>query len=360
MISVVVPTYNEAENIRQLLAEIDSVLEQRDESYELLVVDDNSPDGTGDIVKNVAEQEIPQVKLLERDQKQGLGAAYKFALPQAKGDVIIQMDADFSHRPVDISKLLDGIEEGADVAIGSRYVSKGERNDSWYRQIFPQLGRLLYRAILPIKDPTSGFKAYKKRALEKLNWKTLPDSFSFQTASLYQLYQQDLTLQEVAITFSPRRAGEQKYSWRELLTNLKLVSILFFQKYFGLRFFKFCLVGASGVIVNMSLLWALTDKFGIFYLYSSAIAIETAILTNFLLNEHWTWRDRNVGSKLKRLITYNGVSLGGLTVNMTVLWLLTTLLGLYYLVSNLGGIASATLFNFLLNDRWTWQDGEKQ
>lgn len=355
MISVVVPTYNEAANIRQLLEEIDSVFSQENESYEILVVDDNSPDGTGDIVEEISEQEIPQVKLLTRAKKEGLGAAYKFALPQAEGDIIVHMDADFSHKPEEIPKLIESIKNGADVAIGSRYVTGGKRKDPWYRRIFPQLGKILYRPMLPIKDPTSGFKAYKKQATEELNWEDLPNSFAFQAASLHQLHQQGFELEEIAINFSERRAGEQKYSWRELASNLKLVSYLFFQKYLGYRFFKFCLVGASGVLVNMGLLWVLTEKLGLFYLHSSALAIETSILTNFVLNEQWTWRERNIGTKFKRLMTYNVVSLGGLAVNMTVLWLLTSILGLYYLISNLGGIASATLLNFLINDRWTWQ-----
>jgi dolichol-phosphate mannosyltransferase len=124
------------------------------------------------------------------------------------------------------------------------------------------------------------------------------------------------------------------------------------------RFVKFCLVGASGVLVNMGLLWLLTEFAGLFYLLSAAISIESSILSNFMLNDAFTFPDRRskgVKNLLRRLLKFNTVSLAGLGMNMAVLWLLTDILGVYYLLSNLCGIALATLWNYIVNFWWTWK-----
>jgi dolichol-phosphate mannosyltransferase len=125
-----------------------------------------------------------------------------------------------------------------------------------------------------------------------------------------------------------------------------------------MRFVKFCLVGLSGVGVNLGLLWLLTERFGLYYLLSAAISIETSIVSNYLLNEFITFRDRRtggVGRVFARLASFNTVSLVGVALNLGILWLLTTALGLYYLVSNLFGIAVATTWNYLVNNKWTWR-----
>jgi dolichol-phosphate mannosyltransferase len=125
-----------------------------------------------------------------------------------------------------------------------------------------------------------------------------------------------------------------------------------------LRFVKFCLVGASGVLVNIGLLWLLTEFAGLFYLLSAAISIETSIVSNFTLNDFFTFTDRrSAGAKsfLYRLVKFNLVSLAGLGINMGILWLLTDILGVYYLLSNLCGIAAATFWNYLVNSWWTWK-----
>jgi dolichol-phosphate mannosyltransferase len=124
------------------------------------------------------------------------------------------------------------------------------------------------------------------------------------------------------------------------------------------RFLKYCLVGASGVLVNMGLLWLLTEVGGLFYLASAAISIETSIITNFTLNDRFTFPDRRargLAPFLRRLGKFNLVSLAGLAVNMAVLWTLTSMLGIHYLISNLVGIAAATMWNYAVNFLWTWK-----
>ncbi len=120
------------------------------------------------------------------------------------------------------------------------------------------------------------------------------------------------------------------------------------------RFTRFCVVGLSGVLVNEGLLWLFTDMLGIFFLLSSLVAIEISILTNFTLNELWTFRDMRGGREVyTRMYLYNLVALGGLVINLFVLYALTTT-GMHYLIANLFGIAAAVLWNYFVNYRWTW------
>jgi dolichol-phosphate mannosyltransferase len=125
-----------------------------------------------------------------------------------------------------------------------------------------------------------------------------------------------------------------------------------------LRFLKFCLVGSSGILVNMGLLWLLTEFTGLFYLLSAVISIETSIISNFTLNDFLTFRDRRTrGGRhfLKRLMKFNAISLASLALNLTALWFLTSVAGIYYLISNLCGIAIALMWNYLVNFWWTWK-----
>ncbi|MBM3303849.1 MAG: GtrA family protein [Candidatus Aenigmarchaeota archaeon] len=122
-----------------------------------------------------------------------------------------------------------------------------------------------------------------------------------------------------------------------------------------MRIFKFAIVGASGVVVNLAILWLLTELAGLFYLLSAVASIEVSIVTNFLLNEHWTFSDRRSGgSMLTRGVKFNCVSVVAMAVNIAVLFALTQYAGLYYMISELAGIAAGFLLNFFLNLKWTW------
>lgn len=356
MISVVIPTYNEAENIEDLLREIREIVSYRE--IQFIVVDDDSEDGTADIVKDL-KSEIDNLNLIERKGKSGIGSAYKRGFQDAEGDVVIQMDADFSHRPQDVPKLISAVENGSDIVIGSRYVEGGDRNDPLLRRINPWIGRFLYVHILksPVSDFTSGFKAYKHKVAEQIPKYDLPDGFHFQAASLMRLVKEGKTTQEIPINFQPRRAGEPKYSTKDLVDNIELLVRLFLDRYEEMV--KFGLVGTSGLLVNMGLLYFLTEQIGIYYLISSAIAVETSIISNFALNEVWTFVERGKeGTKhiFNRFFKFNGISIVGMGINVSILAALTEFAGLYYLFSNLVAIAAVFGWNYLANVRWTWSE----
>ena len=223
---VVVPTYNERENLALLTPRVLAI----DERIDVLIVDDNSTDGTGAIADQLAQAE-PRVLVLHRAGKLGLGTAYVagFKLGLDRGySRLVEMDADFSHRPADLARLLEATEDGgADVAIGSRLVSGG-RVIGWsaLRHGVSQGGSLFARAILgiPVRDCTSGFKCFRRAALEQVDLDGLRSTgFAFQVEVNHACAQAGLSLVEVPIVFEDRRRGTSKMSWRVVVEAVRIV-----------------------------------------------------------------------------------------------------------------------------------------
>jgi len=215
---VVIGTYNEAENIPSLLPEIIALGEQ----YEAIVVDDNSPDGTGDLVEKLSSGQ-PRIHAVHRARRLGYGTAYMegfAAALQMGADYVIQMDADYSHNPQDIPRLVEAAEQ-ADVAIGSRY-AKGGGTQGWplHRRIISRTASRVARLLLgvPLNDFTGGFKCFPRATLESIDF-TRVKSHGF--ASLYeinyQLYHSGKRFLEVPILFIERRAGQSKLSSKMIL-----------------------------------------------------------------------------------------------------------------------------------------------
>jgi len=210
---VIVPTYNERENLPRL---VPAILEQG-ESFHVLVVDDNSPDGTGQIADELAANE-PRIDVLHRDGKRGLGTAYvagfKWALDQGF-DYVFEMDADFSHDPKDLPRLLDGAMRG-DCAVGSRWVEGGgTENWSLIRTLISRGGSLYAKTILgvPVNDLTSGFKCFSAYVLRQLDLDSIhSNGYGFQVEVNYRCHRLGFRITEVPIRFIDRRVGKSKMS----------------------------------------------------------------------------------------------------------------------------------------------------
>lgn len=215
---VIIPTYNEIDNMKQLLP----ILMKLDSQFDVLVVDDNSPDGTAAFVDKY-KSENKRVHILNRAQKQGLGKAYiagfKWGL-EKKYDVLTEMDADFSHAPHHLVEILKAIET-TDVVIGSRYVPGGGTvNWSLLRKIISRGGSLYSRIILgyPINDWTGGFNSWKKEVLEKINLDTIQSNgYSFQIELKYKASKNNFKILELPIIFEDRRVGQSKMSLKIVL-----------------------------------------------------------------------------------------------------------------------------------------------
>lgn len=213
---VVIPTFEEAGNIVEVLRRVRSSVP----AAEILVVDDSSSDGTAELAEGVGH-ELGHVEVLRRPRGSGLGSAYKagFALGLERGyDVMVEMDADLSHDPAALPRLLDALEDGADLVIGSRYRSGGEITQ-WaaHRRALSKWGCRYANAMLRlgITDPTSGYRAYRATALKALDLSRIRgNGYVFQVEMAYKVQRGGGVLAEVPITFAERAHGESKMSWR--------------------------------------------------------------------------------------------------------------------------------------------------
>lgn len=212
---VLIPTYNEKENITAILHAVLGL----SSDFHVLIIDDNSPDGTASIVESLMGKFLNRLFLLKRPGKQGLGTAYilgfKWALDH-NYDYIFEMDADFSHNPNDLDRLLQACEKGADVAIGSRYVKGGE-TENWPidRKIYSLGGSAYTRIItgMPIKDPTAGFVCYKNEVLANINLDAIKFiGYAFQIEMKFAAWKLGYKIKEVPITFVDRKIGTSKMS----------------------------------------------------------------------------------------------------------------------------------------------------
>ncbi|MFP4115766.1 MAG: polyprenol monophosphomannose synthase [Candidatus Aenigmatarchaeota archaeon] len=223
MISVVVPTYNEAGNIPEFLDRINSSL--RDYDSEVVVVDDNSPDGTSEVAREYSEQNGYSTDVIVREKERGLCGAVLRGVEEAKHDIICVMDADLQHPPEKIPDLVQKIEEGYDVVVGSRYVEGGEASFAAFRKMVSRGASYLARAFLPVsgvKDPMSGFFAAKKETFPS----DVKHGSGFKVL-LEVLCSNDVEVVEVPISFAERKEGESNLSWKGAVQYLRrLVSLI--------------------------------------------------------------------------------------------------------------------------------------
>ncbi len=222
---VVVPTYNERLTMPELIRAVLGLGPQ----FEILVVDDHSPDGTADAVRELAADD-PRVHLIERAGKLGLGSAYvagfRYALERTEVDLVIQMDADFSHDPGEIAALIEAARE-ADLVLGSRYVC-GVTVVNWpLRRLFLSYGANVYTRLitgLPFRDATGGFKCFRREVLQALDWDHVrSDGYSFQIETTYLAWRRGFAIREIPIVFTDRRVGVSKMNRRIVWEAIFLV-----------------------------------------------------------------------------------------------------------------------------------------
>lgn len=349
---IVLPTYNERANLELLLPQL---LSQTD--AHVLVVDDDSPDGTAEVVRACSSA---RVHLLS-GEKRGLGAAYKrgmrYALEELEADVVVEMDADFSHAPTDVQRLVDALD-GADFVIGSRYV-EGGRIEGWgaHRYVVSWTGNLVSRLVAglyPIKDTTAGFRAIKRWVLEEVDWDSLDTrGYGFQIRLLHEAISHGGRVAEVPVTFTDRVRGESKLGFADIREFCVTAAQL------GLRTYKrllvFLLVGLSGVLVNLGVFSASYRLFEAPFVASLALGIEASILSNFLLHDHFTFGDRRADSRISRALKYHATAFGGAAINLAVGSALFFGLGWLGELADFAGIVLATAWNWVLSSSWAWR-----
>jgi len=361
-ICFVLPTYNEEENIENIIQQI--LKEEKNQSkhtFSILVVDDNSTDETQAIVQRYIS--LNSKIHLVTGQKKGLGDAYKrgfkFALNDLKADVIFQMDSDGQHDASLIPDFVSYIEEGKDVVIGSRFIDGGTTPDfSFSRLLMSKVGNLLVRyvgGITQVKDCTSGYRAIRASYLKELDFSYLSTrGYSFQSSLICDLAWRGADISEIPIEFSSRQGGESKLAIRDQIEFLLNIPRLGFRNLED--FMKYSLVGVSGVFVNLGLYLFLTRYYEISELVAPLIAIESALISNFILNNFWTFGKRITQSRIRvKFVKFHLVSGFSALINYSAFLTLFLVFGLYDILANLIGIGLAAIVNYLINSNWTWK-----
>ena len=373
-ISIIIPTYNESENIIKILRSIGEIL-PKNLLAQAIVVDDNSPDGTGKIVedylKNVKKMAGYSIEVIHRKAKDGLGSAILKGIQQAKGELIVVMDSDFSHPPQIIPKLIESIKKYQyDIAVASRYTNGGKiQGWSLKRKLMSKFATIIAKKGLGIetKDPMSGFFAFKKNIIKELNI----DAIGYKILLEILVKTKGVNIKEVPYTFQDREFGNSKLGVKTIIDYYKAVWKLYRygkplekqEKRSSVKFLskaaRFYTVGASGFAVNylVSLLFTggISDMW---YLHATVIGIIASITSNFILNKAWTFGDRDF--RIKKTMAQYGKfamfsSLGAL-VQLGMVYFLVDNIQISYPISLILAVMTAAFGNFVLNKKWTFKE----
>jgi len=373
-ISIIIPTYNESENILKILHSIGNIL-PKNIPTQAIVVDDNSPDGTGKIVeeylKNVKKIANYTIEIIHRKTKSGLGSAILNGIQQAKGDTIVIMDSDLSHPPQIIPKLIESVKKYQyDIAVASRYI-KGGKIQGWTlkRKLMSKFATLIAKKGLGIdtNDPMSGFFAFKRNILKGLNIDAIGYKFLLEVI----VKTKGVSIKEIPYTFQDRELGSSKLGIKTILDYYKSVWKLYRygkplekkEKRSSVKFIskaaRFYTVGASGFIVNylVSLLFTggISDMW---YLHANVIGIIASITSNFILNKTWTFEDKDFQIK-KTILQYGKFALFsslGALVQLGVVYFIMDNNIISYPFALILAVISAAFGNFILNKRFTFKE----
>lgn len=386
-LSVVLPTYNEKENLEKTISEVFEQLKKLPGwTAEIVVADSGSPDGTAQLAAQLAAKN-PRVHLLNVEHGLGVGLirGHQYSLEKFKPDVMAQIDADGQVEPDVLVRLVKALESGYNLALGSRFVKGGRNNLSFSRRLYSLGSSLVCRLLVGpfnIKEVTNSARAFTPDLFKKINLDRLPwreKSFIIQPAFLNEAIQAGAKYKEVPLVFKNRAEGYSKnkvanYTY-DIITyalDARLHKWGFDIPVFQLTrkaktLIKFCVVGLTGTLVDFTFYNLFISGFNIAPATSKGLSTEIAILNNFIFNNVWTFRYRKTKSNLwQKLGIFNLVSLGGLAIGVLIIKFLHTVYGdgfvnllglkvafynLYFLVT----IPPILVWNFTINHLITWR-----
>lgn len=369
LLSLIIPTYKERDNIEKVVSILSQLLDESiPGEYELIVVDDDSPDRTWEVAQSLTE-EYPQLRVMRRQQERGLSSAVIRGWQVSQGSILGVIDGDLQHPPEVLTQLLREMTQGADLAVASRHVEGGGVS-SWSvaRRILSRGAQILGLIILPgvlgrVSDPMSGYFMVRRSAIAGAILNPVGYKILLEIIGRGKVRE----IAEVGYVFCERKEGESKVTWKQYveyihhLLRLRL-STGFLAKFPVGRFLRFGLVGLSGVFVDMVILYLLSDPttLALPLTRSKIIAGEIAIFNNFLWNDAWTFADvamkqQEGAQRLKRFVKFNIICLAGLVLNVLVLNLIFNFLIPNRYIANLIAIAIATVWNFSVNLKLSWR-----
>ena len=373
-VSIILPTYNESENIIQVLKSIGEHL-PKDIATEAIIVDDNSPDGTGKIVEDYitdAHNEIGYtIEVMHRKTKSGLSSAILDGIQHSTGETVVIMDSDFSHPPKIIPQLVEEIKTSKyDIVIASRFVPGGAITGwSTKRKLISKTAKEIAKAGLGVNesDPMSGFFAFKRKILDGIKF----DAIGYKMLLEILVKTKGAKVKEIPYTFTDRTRGSSKLDSSTMLDYVKSVWKLYRYGHkakvsdtrTSIRFIskagRFYTVGASGLLVNylVSLLFA-DAVIDFWYIHATIIGIAVSMSSNFILNKIWTFEDRNFEAK-KTLAQYGkfvGFSSLGALIQLGMVYVLVDNYQFVYSIALILAVIIAASSNFIFNKKWTFKE----
>jgi len=356
MLSIIIPTYCEEDNVHPVVARIRAALDSHLE-YEIVFVDDNSPDKTVARVTELQKQGAP-VRVIVRQDERGLSSAITRGFREARGDLLLCMDADLSHPPEAILEMVRTQQaQQADMVIGSRYIAGGKTEEGWglFRWLNSRVAGLLARPLTAVRDAMTGFFVMPRPVFERakdLN----PIGYKFALELIIKCPCRKVV--EIPIFFADRQRGESKLNLREQARYILHLKRLYDYRYGrASRFVQFCLIGASGVVVNL-LTYAILLRLGLMPGLAYALAIWVSMTWNFWPNHYLTFdltAHHPVWPRYGRFVVTCAF---GAVVNWSITMALlhnVAWFSAHEYIAALAGIATGTVFNFLISHDWAFR-----
>ncbi len=391
---IVIPTYNEADNIGKMIEYLNSktFVDIKNKKggltqnwlMKILVVDANSPDGTGKVVEKSAKK-YPNTYLYTETSKDGIGAAYlkgfKYAINPLKADFVFEFDGDFQHPPETIPVMLKAMEDGYDYVIGSRKIKGGSNPKGWgfKRVFFSEVGGFTARFMMffPFKnfwqvtDPTTGLKVTRvKGFIDKMSMdyhRLLTRSFGYKLQLLYETLQMKAKFKEIPLKFHVRNAGESKIEANTAKDIFRVAFLLRWRDDFTQKFLKFGTVGGVGFVINTlgarlfkSFIITESSNLSLLNGVSNALAAEISIISNFIFNNLWTFSKEKITNKnalISKFLTFNLSSVfSGIIIPSLVISLLTALFGDRLFLYQVIAIFGLTIpLNWMIYNKVIWK-----
>ncbi len=363
--AIVLPTYNEAGSVEQVVNEI-FAQEKKNPNWEIhaVVVDSESPDGTDQKVRRLMKK-FPRLHLLST-KKEGLGKAYihgfHYVLDKLNPYLILEMDGDMQHDPREISNFIRKIEKGADFVIGARYIKGGSipKDWKWHRKLFSILGNAIVRfgfMKLKIHDWTGGYRAIKawvvKGALQHVKSYS---GYVFQIAILDNAIKSKAVINEIPIQFNTRRTGKSK------INSLQYIISIFLYIFLHSSFIKYALVGGIGFVIDFAISYLLIERSHFILWKATLISTETAIISNFILNNFWSFShkrlEHNLKSYIPNFLKFNLISSGAVIIQTVGVQLLANIFGrkLWYVYKVILIIFIIIPYSYILYNKFIWKE----